>query len=223
MPELHLLIELDILLTLAAEHLDKSVGLLLRVSCGLETPALCDFGDTGDQRLQRGLVVKAQEQHDFGHGFGDTRGDGDVVTFELFGGVRGFGLELLQAQDCFQCVTAVGQGDEFGEAEGLYHCLGGDTIPDKADELALALICMIWGGNSKLDQLLVASSVLETAFGEGPLLLIFFEEGWNPEHRAFVWESRCIDNAYVSRCFTFLQHHLDGPDEAKILILVCED
>jgi hypothetical protein len=59
MPEVHLLVELDILLTLAAEYLDKSIGLLLRVSGGLETPALCDLGDAGDQRLQRGLVVKA--------------------------------------------------------------------------------------------------------------------------------------------------------------------
>ena len=59
MLELHLLVDLDILLTPLAKDLDESIDLLLRVSVRLETPALSDFGDRSGQMVQRRFVVEA--------------------------------------------------------------------------------------------------------------------------------------------------------------------
>lgn len=130
MLEIHLLAGLHKFLAPLAEHLNEGLSFLLRVSAGLETPALGDFGDGGGQHFYRGLLVKAQEEDDLGDCLGDTRGDCDVVALELSGAVCRFSLESFEAQDCLECAAAVGEGDQIGDAEGSDDGLAGYLVPD---------------------------------------------------------------------------------------------
>ena len=74
-----------------------------------------------------------------------------------------------------------------------------------------------------MDLLFVGTLVLEASSGEWPLLLVLLEEWRDVEHRSFVQELRCIDDADMSSYIAFLQHHRNDPNETKIAALVRED
>jgi hypothetical protein len=65
--------------------------------------------------------------------------------------------------------------------------------------------------------------ILETAFGETPQLLAFFEQGFDVEQGIFEAELRRVDNADVPRWVAFSQHPAHGVDQAGSVVLAYRD